>query len=101
MKEYEIWIGNEVLPQGASPRYKPELIGKVKASSFRVACYIWSLEFELSSIKRRMDEKLNIEDIHFGKFDYDPVRNASYWLGKFYTSYDEAFPYCKEEKITC
>ena len=99
MKEYEIWIGNEVQCQGASPRLEPELLAKFKATSFRVACYIYELTSQLDFINKQMlDPHSHIENIHFGRLSYNPDTNSNTWLGRYYPSREDALSSCPKRK---
>lgn len=90
MAKYEIWIGNYHLGQGYDPPTEPELVGKVVAPSFKVACWVYELESTLQHVRQRIDQGQNIEDIHFGKLYYDPKTNSNSWTGKYYQTKEEA-----------
>lgn len=91
MKEYEIWIGYYHLGQGYDPPAKPQLLDKINATSFKVACYIYELQSSLDSLKNRMERgDTYIEDIHFGRIYYNPETNSNSWTGKYYESEEDA-----------
>lgn len=91
MKEYEIWIGYYHLGQGSHPTIKPEKVGTVKATSFKVACYLYELKSEAESLMSRMNRgDTYIEDCHFGVLYYNPKNNSNSWTGKYFKSEKEA-----------
>ena len=77
--------------QGSTPPKEPELIGKIKATSFKIACVIWEHKNAIKSLEERMERgDTYIEDIHFGSWYYNPKTNSNSWLGKYYESREEA-----------
>lgn len=98
-KDYEIWLGWYHLGQGSHPPTKPERVGVVRATSFKIACYLYELQSQIDSLQRRMERSDNyIEDIHFGTLYYNGKTNSNSWTGKYYETEKEAlasFAYIK------
>lgn len=91
LKKYEIWLGLYNLGQGYDPPKEPELIATVEATTFRVACWRYTLKNALDSLDRQIkDPRSYIEDCHFGCLYYNPEDNSNSWIGKFYETKEEA-----------
>ncbi len=91
MNNYEIWIGWYHLGQGSHPPTKAQRVGMVEATSFKIACVIYEHQSAIDSLKSRMERgDTYIEDIHFGKWSYDPARNANSWTGRYFETEKEA-----------
>ena len=91
MKRYEIWLGWYHLGQGSHPPTEPEKVGMVYATSFKIACVLYEHQSSIESLQRRMGGKdTYIEDIHFGRWYYDPLTNSNSWTGRYYESKEEA-----------
>lgn len=88
-KEYEIWIGNYHLGQGYDPPNEPQLVGKIVAPNFKVACVLHELRSKLKSIEDRI-EKDEYIDHQSCRWFYDFEQNRNSWTGKYYESRDEA-----------
>lgn len=91
-KEYEIWLGQYNLGQGYGNQLaEPKKVAIMKATSFKIACYLYELENAIISIKDRMDRGDNyIEDTHFGISYYNPRTNSNSWTGKYFETREEA-----------
>jgi hypothetical protein len=91
LRSYEIWLGWYHLGQGYSEPSKPELVAVIRATSFKIACVIYEHRLAIDTLNQRMGRKdTYIEDIHFGKWYYDPLTNSNSWTGKYYESKEEA-----------
>lgn len=91
MKDYDIWIGYYHLGQGYHPPTKPQKVATVKASSFKIACVLYEHQSSIDSLKNLMARNHDyIEDIHFGKWSYDPHTNSNSWTGQYYETEEEA-----------
>jgi len=90
MKEYEIWLGYYHLGQGHHGSIEPEMVAKVKATSFKVACWLYELYSAYTSLIERMEKGGYIEDAHFGISYYKPETNSNSWTGKYYETKEEA-----------
>lgn len=91
IKNYEIWLGKYHLGQGYDPPHKPEKVGEIEATSFKVACYIFELERTLSTLKGQVQRLSDhIEDAHFGISYYNPKTNSNGWTGKYYETEEQA-----------
>jgi len=92
MKKYEIWIGYYSLGQGSDFPTKPEKLAEVFATSFKIACVIFEHENSVRSLRRQMEQPGSyIEDIHFGKWNYDPKTNSNSWVGRYFETETEAW----------
>lgn len=91
MKKWEIWIGLYSLGQGYDDPIEPQLLAEIEAPSFKIACYLYELQSNLSSLIDRIKRgDTYIEDIHFGRLYYNPETNSNSWTGKYYSSKEEA-----------
>lgn len=91
IKEFEIWVGNYHLGQGHHESTGPEMVGKVKATTFKIACWLHELDSQAESIRKRMkDPNAYIEDAHFGKLYYDAKTNSNSWIGDYFETEEEA-----------
>jgi hypothetical protein len=88
MTAYEIWLGKYSV-EGESKK-EPELIGRIIASSFKVACWLYELQSTIESIQNREESGKRVEDIHFGQWYYNPTTNSNSWTGKYYQTKEEA-----------
>lgn len=92
INKYEIWIGDYHLGQGYGSPSKPEKVGEVEATSFKIACCIYEHQCAIDSLKERMKRGDDyIEDTHFGSWYYNPKNNSNSWLGRYYESEEEAW----------
>jgi hypothetical protein len=91
-KEYEVWMGNcGSMGQGDHGPTEPRMLGKVKATSFNIACVIYEHQSAIDHLNLRMNRgDTHIEDIHFGGWCYTPKDNRNSWTGKYYESEQEA-----------
>jgi hypothetical protein len=91
IKEYEIWIGLYHLGQGYDPPTEPQMLAKIEASSFKIACVLYEHQSAIDSLNSRMLRgDTYIEDIHFGKWCYDVKENSNSWTGKYFETKEEA-----------
>lgn len=91
VRDYDIWIGFYHLGQGHHPPAKPVKVATIKASSFKIACYLYELQNEIKSLEERISRGDSyIEDIHFGKLYYDPKTNSNHWTGTYFETEQEA-----------
>lgn len=89
--EWEIWIGDYHLGQGHHGPTAPEMVGKVKATSFKIACIIYEHQSQIDSLKARMERgDTYIDDIHLGHWYYKPEYNGNSWTGKYYETKEDA-----------
>lgn len=96
---YEIWRGcYGSRGQGDHGSSQPEFLGRIEASSFKIACVIYE---HISSVRflqfQMMRGDKYIEDIHFGTWNYIPETNSNAWAGKYYPSKEEALKSCQNE----
>lgn len=97
-KEYDIWIGYYHHGTGYDGSYKPQKVDTIKATTFRIACYLYELENTAKSIRERMlDPNSYIEDTHFGTLYYNPDTNGNSWLGKYFETEEEAWETFSDE----
>tara|TARA_R110000868_G_C10584288_1_gene738919 strand:- start:86 stop:385 length:300 start_codon:yes stop_codon:yes gene_type:complete len=90
-KKYEIWIGNYHLGQGYGPSDKPQKLGEVEATSFKIACCIYEHQKSIDFLNGQMDRgETYIEDAHFGKWYYNPDGNYNNWVGRYFETEEEA-----------
>lgn len=93
MNKYEIWIG--FVPswgQGDHDSYKPQKLGEVEATSFKIACCIHEHQRAIDFLKRSMERGDDyIEDNWFGHWGYNPKENSTMHLGKYYETEEEAW----------
>ncbi len=91
IKEYEIWTGLYYPGQGYTPPAEPQMLSKIEASSFKIACVLYEHQLAINSINDRMKRgDTYIEDIHFGKWYYDVKENRNSWTGKYFETKEEA-----------
>lgn len=91
MKKYEIWIGNYHLGQGYDSPAEPEKVAEIEATSFKIACVLYEHHSAIEDLLRRMNRgDKYIEDIHFGRWNYNPETNSNSWIGKYYESREDA-----------
>ena len=91
VREYENWIGLYHLGQGYHPPTEPQMIAKIEATSFKIACVLYEHQSAIDSLNDRMKRgDTYIEDIHFGQWYYDPKENRNSWVGKYYETKEEA-----------
>lgn len=95
LKFFDIWTGYYHLGQGYSASNKPEKVGAVKATSFKIACCIFEHQQSIDSLNRSMERGEYIgEDInysHFGSWYYNPTDNSNSWTGKYFETGEEAW----------
>lgn len=92
MNNYDIWTGYYHLGQGHHPPSKPNKVATVSATSFKIACCIHEHQSSIDSLNRQMSRgDVYIEDIHFGKWHYDPKTNSNSWTGKYFESEEAAW----------
>lgn len=93
MKRYEIWIGFVgAWGQGDHDSVKPQKLGEVEATSFKIACCIYEHESAVKSLRERMEHgNTYIEDNWFGHWGYNPKDNSTFYLGKFFETEEEAW----------
>lgn len=93
MRKYEIWIG--FVPaqgQGDHNSTKPQKLGEVEATSFKIACYIYEHENAVKVLRERMERgDTYIEDAWLGHWGYNPKDNSTMYLGKYFESEKEAW----------
>lgn len=89
LKEYEIWVGNYHLGQGYDPPTAPQLVSKVKAYSFEIACLKYELFGMLQSISSAEANGQYI-DKQSCRWWYDFDTNANSWTGKYFETNEEA-----------
>ena len=90
-KKYEIWIGNYHLGQGYDPSSTAQKLGEVEATSFKIACCIYEHQSAIDFLNIQMNRGDSyIEDVHFGKWYYNPETNSNGWIGKYFESKEEA-----------
>ena len=98
VKEYEIWIGNYHLGQGYHPPTKPQMVAKVEATSFKIACVLYEHQSAIDSLNERMKRgDTYIEDIHFGGWCYTPKDNRNSWTGRYFETEEEALETFKNQ----
>jgi hypothetical protein len=85
MTAHERWAGKYT-----HSTEEPELLGRVIASSFRVACWLYELQSTIHGIQSLMEKDIEPDDEHFGKWYYDPITNSNFWTGKYYQTKEEA-----------
>lgn len=91
MNKYEIWLGYYHLGQGYDPPNEPKKIAEIKATSFRIACVIYEHQSSIDGLKKQMEcGHPYIEDIHFGKWNYNPKTNSNCFTGRYYESEKQA-----------
>jgi len=93
LKKYEIWIGYvPAWGQGDHASTKPQKLGEVEATSFKVACCIYEHENTIKELRERMEcGDDNIEkDAWFGHWGYNPKDNSTFYLGKYFETKKEA-----------
>jgi len=91
MRVYQIWLGYYNLGQGYDGSSKPEMVGKIRASSFKIACVLYEHQSAIDSLKDQMKRgDTYIEDIHFGVWYYEPKTNSNSWTRKYYETKAEA-----------
>ena len=93
MKNYEIWIG--YVPswgQGDHDSIKPQKLGEVEATSFKIACCIYEHQNAINILKMRMERGDDyIEDAWLRHWGYNPKDNSTMHLGKYYETEEEAW----------
>ena len=90
-KDYKIWVGYHHLGQGDTPFNEPQLLGTVRATSFKIACVIYEHQLAIDSLtERMMRDDMYIEDIHFGDWNYKVKTNSNSWLGRYFETRKEA-----------
>jgi hypothetical protein len=89
LKEYEIWIGSYHLGQGYDPPTKPEMVAKVVAPNFKVACFLHELRSSLKSVESRMmkDEYIDHQSCRWW-YNFDT--NSNDWTGKYFETKEDA-----------
>lgn len=88
LKEFEIWLGSYSLGQGYDPPTKPELIAKVKAFTFKIACFKYELQSTLDSIINQ-EYTGYVGDQSIQQW-YNPQTMVNSWTGKYYETEAEA-----------
>jgi hypothetical protein len=88
MKEYEIWVGYYDLGMEFGRPNEPQLVSKVPAISFRVACFKHELDSLLRSIsKQELGGCVNEQSL---EWFYDKEQNSNNWTGRYYETREEA-----------
>jgi hypothetical protein len=85
MAAYELWV--------KPPEAEPELVGRVVAPSFKVACWLFTLESTLQDLCEKIEQGINVEDEPaFGSITYNPIINMSSLSGieVYYRTKEEA-----------
>ena len=90
MTAYEIWLGSYHLGQGHHGSTEPELVGRVVASTFEIACWLYELQSQIEHIQNKEEKGGYVTDAHFGKLYYNPTTNSNSWTGKYYQTKEEA-----------
>ena len=92
LKKYEIWIGYvPAWGQGDHASVKPQKIGEVEATSFKIACCIYEHQNHIDTLKMRMElGDTYIEDAWFGHWGYNPKDNSTMYLGKYFETEEDA-----------
>lgn len=100
MKKYEIWIGFVAAwGQGDHNSVKPQKLGEVEATSFKIACCIFEHQNSINSMYSRMKMGDNyIEDSWFGTWHYNPNNNSDSHWGRFFETEEEAWSTFKNKK---
>ena len=88
-KEYEIWVGNYTLGQGYSDPGAPELVGKILAPNFKVACVVHELRTSLRGIEKSINDGVYV-DHQSCRWFYDFDKNENSWTGKYFETKEEA-----------
>lgn len=89
MKEYEIWIWKYNLGQGYDPSTEPNMIAKVTASSFKIACLLHELRTKLNYIEGA-ESKQEWVDPQSCHWFYNFYTNSNSWCGPYFESKEEA-----------
>lgn len=89
MKEYEIWLGEYNLGQGYDTTTEPDMIGKVTASSFKIACLLYELRTKLQYIENA-ESKGEWVDPQSCHWFYNFYTNSNSWSGPYYESREDA-----------
>ena len=89
MQLWEIWIGSCHLGQGSDPTTEPQMVAKVEAVSFDLACLKHELRSMLNSIESR-EKKGEYIDFQSRRWFYDWDNNSNSWTGKYFESKEEA-----------
>lgn len=89
MQLWEIWIGRYHLGQGSEPPTEPELVAKVEAVSFDLACLKYELKSKLDFIES-MEKKGEYIAFQSRRWFYDWDDNYNSWTGKYYETREEA-----------
>jgi hypothetical protein len=93
IKKYEIWIGFVgAWGQGDHDSVKPQKLGEVEATSFKIACCIYEHENAVKHLKERMKRgDTYIEDAWFGHWGYNPKDNSTMHLGRYFETEKDAW----------
>jgi hypothetical protein len=99
MKKYEIWIGFVgAWGQGDHNSVRPQKLGEMEASSFKIACCLYEHQSAIDSLRRRMEDgDTYIEDNWFGSWGYNPKDNSTFYLGKYFETEAEAWETFKKK----
>lgn len=95
MPAYDIWIGrytvDKNLPKTMEPT-EPELLGRVVAQSFAVACWKYDLMSTLQGIEDQENAGIDLQyKEYFGKSYFDPKTNSNSLTGPYFRTAEEAF----------
>lgn len=89
LKKFEIWIGYYHLGQGHHGSSKPELVGTELAANFKDACALYAARHHFEFLEKRIKEGEPLYDVD-RSLDYNSYTNSNSWIGKYYSSKEEA-----------
>jgi hypothetical protein len=90
LKEYEIWVGWYHLGQGSHPPNKPQMVDKVTAPSFKVACTLHELKSTLETIEKCIKEDRYVDN-QTCRWFYNFDTNKNSWVGEYFETEDDAW----------